>query len=103
MNAGTKKNFNYDSRAPELVLCFGAGLYYKVNDKPGITAELIMHQCQNDRLDDYVKNDDFDQYSLMTIGLSYHINNFKIAPLKNQARHANSSFLFNSPVLPATP
>ena len=60
-----------------------------------------MRQCRNDRLDDYVKNDDFDYYSYLSIGISYYINTFKKAPLKNKARLANNNFLFNEPAHPA--
>ena len=94
-------NSEHSSRVPEFVVFFGGGVYYKVNQNIGITADLALRQCQNDRLDDYVKNDDYDYYSLITIGISYYINNIKRAPLKNKARLANSSFWFKSPAFPA--
>ena len=94
-------NSEHSSRVPEFVVFFGGGVYYKVNHNIGITADLALRQCQNDRLDDYVKNDDYDYYSLITIGISYYINNIKRAPLKNKARLANSSFWFKSPAFPA--
>lgn len=94
-------NYEHSSRVPEFVVFFGGGIYYKVNQNIGITADLALRQCQNDRLDDYVKNDDYDYYSVCTIGISYYINNFKRAPLKNKARLANSSYRFRSPANPA--
>ncbi len=94
-------NYEHSSRVPEFVVFIGGGIYYKLNQNIGITADLAIRQCQNDRLDDYVKNDDYDYYSLMTIGISYYINNFNRSPLKNKARLANSSYKFKSPAFPA--
>lgn len=94
-------NYEHSSRVPEFVVFFGGGIYYKINQNIGITADLALRQCQNDRLDDYVKNDDYDYYSLITIGISYYVNNMKRAPLKNKARLANSSYRFRSPANPA--
>jgi hypothetical protein len=97
MDEGTVKNFEHSTRVPEFVFFFGGGIYYKLNSNFGFTADLALRQCQNDRLDDYVKNDDFDYYSYMSIGISYYINTLKRTPLKNKARIANSSFMFDSP------
>jgi hypothetical protein len=97
----TAQFFEHDARVPEFVFFFGGGLYYKVNSNFGITADLALRQCENDRLDDFVKNDDYDYYSYVSIGLSYYINTFKRSPLKNKARLANSSFRFRSPAHPA--
>jgi hypothetical protein len=101
MDEGTVQNFQHDARVPEFVFFFGGGVYYKVSPTFGITADLALRQCQNDRLDDYVKNDDYDYYSYLSIGISYYINTFRKAPLKNKARLANNCFLFNQPAHPA--
>jgi hypothetical protein len=100
MEEGTVMNFEHTARVPEFVFFFGGGVYYKVNSNFGITADLALRQCQNDRLDDYVKNDDFDYYSYLSIGMSYYLTTFKRAPLKNKARLANSNFRFCSPAHP---
>jgi hypothetical protein len=94
------KNYQHDARVPEFVFFFGGGVYYKVSHSFGITADLALRQCRNDRLDDYVKNDDYDYYSYLSIGISYSINTFKKAPLKNKARLANNNFLFDEPARP---
>ncbi len=96
-NEGFDLTYDHASRVPEFVFFFGGGVYYKLNSNIGITADLALRQCQNDRLDDYVKNDDFDYYSYLSVGVSYYINSIKRAPLKNKARIANSSFMFDSP------
>jgi hypothetical protein len=88
---GLLKNYKRSTGVPEFVCFFGAGIYYKVNEKLGIVADLALRQCHNDRLDDYVKNNDYDYYSYLSIGVSYYIKSFKTAPLKNKARLANSS------------
>jgi hypothetical protein len=100
MEEGTVMNFEHNTRVPEFVFFFGGGMYYRVNSNFGITADLALRQCQNDRLDDYVKNDDFDYYSFLSIGMSYYLTTFKRAPLKNKARLANSNFRFSSPAHP---
>jgi hypothetical protein len=94
---GIVTNYFHEVRVPEFVFFFGGGIYYKLNDWLGVTADIALRQCQNDRLDDYVKNDDFDYYSYVSIGISYYIETFKRKPLKNKARLANSNFLFQSP------
>jgi hypothetical protein len=100
-NEGIIENTEHTGRVPEFVFFFGGGFNYKVHSSFGITAELGLRQCQNDRLDDEVRNDDFDYYSYASIGISYYINSFKRAPLKNKAKIANTSFMFDSPAHPA--
>ncbi|MBL7105122.1 MAG: hypothetical protein ISS18_12400 [Bacteroidales bacterium] len=97
IDEGIARNFVREVRVPEFVFFFGGGIYYKLNESLRVTADIALRQCQNDRLDDYVKNDDFDYYSYISIGISYYINTSKLAPLKNKARLANSNFLFSSP------
>jgi len=97
VDEGIVRNFIHDDRTPEFVFFFGGGIYYKIKESFSITADVALRQCQNDRLDDYVKNNDFDYYSYISIGISYHIETFKRKPLKNKARLANSNFLFSSP------
>jgi hypothetical protein len=97
MNEGILKTSKQDTEVPEFVIFFGGSIYYKLNSNFGITADLSLHQCQNDRLDDYVKNENYDYFSYLSVGVSYYIN----APKKNKASLANSSFLFSSKAHPA--
>jgi hypothetical protein len=86
---------------PEFVFFFGGEMYYNVNSNFGITVDLSLRQCRNDRLDDFVKNDDFDYYSYLSIGINYYLKTLKRIPLKNKAKLANTSFMFHSPTRPA--
>jgi hypothetical protein len=97
MNEGNLKTSKQNTEVPEFVIFFGGGIYYKLNSNLGITADLSLHQCQNDRLDDYVKNDNYDYFTYLSVGVSYYIN---IAS-KGKTSLANSNFLFSSPTKPA--
>jgi hypothetical protein len=94
---GLLKTSTQDTEVPEFVIFFGGGVYYKINSNFGITADLSLHQCQNDRLDDYVKNDNYDYFTYLSLGFSYYIN----TATKSKPAIANSSFLFNSTTNPA--
>ena len=65
-----------DTGTPEFMYFFGAGLSYKVSNKIGITADASVRRAQNDYLDDFVKNDNNDYYSYISIGITYNINSF---------------------------
>lgn len=62
---------------PEFVYFFGAGLSYKVRKNLGITVDVAMRQARNDYLDDFVKNNNNDYYSYLSIGATYYIDSFK--------------------------
>jgi hypothetical protein len=68
-----------DTGTPEFVYFFGAGLSYKVAMKVGITVDVAMRQARNDYLDDFVKNNNNDYYSYISLGLTYYIDSFKKA------------------------
>lgn len=80
---------------PEFVYFYGAGMHYHLGDNFAITMDLTMHHAQNDRLDDLVKNNDYDYYSHFSIGLTYFFDSFKGKPLKNKARIAHSGIRMN--------
>jgi len=58
---------------PEFVYFAGIGAYYDITDKFGVTAEISARQAQNDKLDDLSKNENFDYYTLICIGITYNI------------------------------
>lgn len=66
-----------DTGTPEFVYFFGAGLSYKVMRSIGITVDVAMRQARNDYLDDFVKNNNNDYYSYISIGGTYYIDSFK--------------------------
>ncbi len=62
---------------PEFVYFGGLGAYYTIKDRYSITVDMAMRQAQNDKLDDLNKNDNFDYYTFVSIGLTYHIHSLK--------------------------
>lgn len=66
-----------DTGTPEFTYFFGAGLSYKVIDKIGVTLDVAMRQAQNDYLDDFVKNNNYDYYTLISLGGTYYIDSLK--------------------------
>jgi hypothetical protein len=62
---------------PEFMYFFGAGLAYRITEKIGVTIDVSMRQAQNDYLDDFVKNDNYDYYSYLNIGVTYKIDSLK--------------------------
>ncbi len=66
-----------DTGTPEFMYFFGAGLAYKITEKFKITADASMRQAQNDYIDDFVKNDNYDYYSYISIGVTYKIDSIK--------------------------
>lgn len=82
------------SRVPEFVYFAGAGMSCKLPYNLAATADLSLRQCRNDKLDGLVKNDNFDYYSYLNLGLTYRISSITRQPLKNKARLAhNEHFL----------
>jgi hypothetical protein len=82
------------SRVPEFVYFAGAGLSCKLPHNLAATADLSLRQCRNDKLDGLVKNDNYDYYSYLNLGLTYRISSIARQPLKNKARLAhNEQFL----------
>lgn len=80
--------YTEDTGTPEFVYFFGAGISYKVIDKLGITIDMAMRQAQNDKLDDYIRNDNFDYYTYINIGVTYHIESV----FKSNGRSSNTRY-----------
>lgn len=83
--------YEHTTRVPEFVYFFGGGFYYNLNVNFGITADLSIRRCQNDKLDVEYKNGDFDYYSYLGVGIIYYLQGFKKAPVKNKARIAHNN------------
>lgn len=60
---------------PEFVYFFGFNGMYRVKDYFFVTADFGLRQAQNDKLDGFKENDDFDYYSYFSIGATYYIKN----------------------------
>ena len=77
MRDGNSEVNEHFTGVPEFVYFAGAGIYYKVNDKIGFTADMALRQAQNDKLDDFNKNDNFDYYTHLSFGFTYYIESFR--------------------------
>jgi hypothetical protein len=66
-----------DTGTPEFIYFFGAGLSYKVINNITITVDASMRQTQNDYLDDFVKNNNPDYYTYLSLGAIYNIDLLK--------------------------
>lgn len=70
---GQTRTYYTKARVPEFLYLFGSSLSYNISPKMAISADLSIRQCQNDKIDDYVANGDFDYYSYLNIGITYKI------------------------------
>lgn len=93
---GLTENESYKTGVPEFVFFFGGSVYYKVSPKVSISADLSLHQCRTDRLDNHVRRNNFDYFSFMNAGIAYQVKSLKKPPLRNKARIANTSFQFSN-------
>jgi hypothetical protein len=85
----------HETGVPEFVYFAGAGAHYHLGQNFAVTASLSLHHAQNDKLDNVVKNNDYDYYSYLSAGITYYISSFKKAPLRNKARIAHSGIRVN--------
>jgi len=58
---------------PEFVFFFGFGGVYHASKKIALTVDLALRQAQNDKLDAFKRNDDYDYYTYMNAGITYKI------------------------------
>jgi opacity protein-like surface antigen len=85
---------NHKSRVPEFVYFFGTGVKYNFTHKVDLNLEVSIHQFQNDKIDIVHANDDFDYFSYLQIGFTYHLEYLKRPEVRNKARIAhNNAFL----------
>lgn len=81
----------HSARVPELVFFGGTGLSYRVNEKISMSAELSLHQFQNDKIDISVNNSDFDYFTYFNFGITYYIRSYQKTAPRNKARIAHST------------
>jgi hypothetical protein len=80
----------HSSRVPELVFFGGTGISYRIDERIGIGMEISLHQFQNDKIDVTVKNNDFDYYTYLNVGITYYFRSFQKTAPRNKARIAHS-------------
>ena len=88
---GLNTSSKHEVRVPEFVYFLGVGTFFKTSDKLAISLDLSIRQCQNDRLDVLVKNNDYDYYSYLSLGIIYYLDVMKKGPVKNKARIAHNN------------
>jgi hypothetical protein len=91
----TQTSYIQETGVPEFVYFYGAGVHYHIGENFAVTAEMSLHHAQNDKLDNLIKNNNYDYYSYLSVGFTYYINSFKKEPLRNKARIAHSGIREN--------
>ncbi|MCD4746003.1 MAG: hypothetical protein K8R58_06865 [Bacteroidales bacterium] len=71
----SKDSEEQNTGVPEFVYFFGFGVFYEINDRINITGDMAIRQAQNDALDTQRKNDNYDYYTYLSIGVTYKIKN----------------------------
>ena len=74
-NDGLQTQARAETGTPEFVYFFGTGMYINISDRFCFTSDLSIRQAQNDNIDKYLKNGDFDYYSLFNVGITYRFGN----------------------------
>jgi hypothetical protein len=78
----------HNTGVPEFVLFFGGGLSYQITSRISISSEIAIRQAQNDKLDNFVKSENFDYYSFLSFGITYFIpGTTKIGSVNNLLRN----------------
>ena len=91
----TETSYVHETGVPEFIYFYGGGAHYHLGESFSITLDLTLHHAMNDKLDNLVKNDNFDYYSHLSIGVTYYLNSFKTVPMKNKARLAHTGIREN--------
>lgn len=81
---GTVKSSVHQAQAPEFVYFLGGGVEYIVAERFNIGIDLGIRQPQNDRIDNEVRQDNYDFYSYASVGVTYFFGrNFKYSKKSN--------------------
>jgi len=88
---GDNKIIEHESRVPEFVYFVGSGISYRFNEYASIGIDYSVHQFQNDKIDITVKNDDFDYFSYLQVGFTYHLRSLQRTSIRNKARIAHNN------------
>lgn len=73
-NEGNPISSEYKSSSPEFIYYAGLGMHYHVAERIAISSSFSLRQIKNDRFDNLVKNNDFDLYSYLSVGLTYYFS-----------------------------
>ena len=70
---GQLNTYAHRARAPEFVYFIGGGIDYQISDRFSMNLDIALRQVQNDRIDNEVRKDNYDFYSFINLGVTYHI------------------------------
>lgn len=70
---GRTSNDQHRASSPEFIYFIGGGIEYTISDRLRVNIDAGLRQAQNDRIDNEVRQNNNDFYSLISIGVSYHI------------------------------
>lgn len=84
---GETETYVTDTGTPEFVYFGGFAMKYEVMKNVSITGDVGMRQAQNDKLDGKIKNENFDYYSYVSLGVTYHIDSFKKSGFSTRGRN----------------
>lgn len=79
------------TKAPEFIYFAGAGAFLRTTDKFGISMDISLRQCQNDKLDVLIKSNNFDYYTYLSLGVTYYFDRMNRTQMKNKARIAHNN------------
>ena len=71
---GRRTSDTHRASAPEFVYFLGGGIDYTISSRFSVNLDASIRQANNDRIDNEVRKDNFDFYSLINVGVTYHIH-----------------------------
>ena len=71
---GNLKTDAHRASSPEFVYFVGGGLNYSISDRFSVNIDAAVRQAQNDRIDNEVRKDNYDFYTFINFGVTYHIH-----------------------------
>jgi hypothetical protein len=71
---GRMKTDAHRASSPEFVYFAGGGVNYNISDRFSVNIDASVRQAQNDRIDNEVRKDNYDFYTLVNVGVTYHFH-----------------------------
>jgi hypothetical protein len=87
-NEGETSSSSHRTSAPEFVYLFGGGVNYSFSDRFSVSMDAALRQVQNDKIDNEVRKDNFDFYSFINMGFTYHLTSLNSKPKKGNLNRA---------------
>ncbi len=71
---GSFKTDTHRASSPEFVYFLGGGVNYNINERFSVNIDAAVRQAQNDRIDNEVRKDNYDFYTFVNVGITYHLH-----------------------------